>query len=297
MQWTPRVKPVKIRKLYRYARLGIYDDTLLYEVGWALYDRCKDIATVADVFREGRVPCPGCSTKIPRRIDPLFSSGEGGTHENWFHCPHCSKRLLWRDCRQALRDLPRCFSCRTVLQQKPDALSCECGQTWTPQSYRRSVRTRVRLPCPHCFNPVRRPEPPAQTAKPHRTKPELTCPKCGGLAHHIRGNIQCTRCSYKRRWREYRKSLKNRDETLVCPKCQETFRWQAWRKSARTLRTGNPRPAREFAEKWIRCRTPQQQMIQIDALLQTLHGRGPLAPLFIDSGERKIRQMLDELAS
>ena len=34
MDWAPRVKPIKIRQLYRYARLGIYEDTLLHDVGW-----------------------------------------------------------------------------------------------------------------------------------------------------------------------------------------------------------------------------------------------------------------------
>ena len=63
------------------------------------------------------------------------------------------------------------------------------------------------------------------------------------------------------------------------------------------MRTGNPKPARYFIEKWKRCRMPQQRMIQIDTLLQTLHGRGPLAPLFIDSGERPTRKMLDDITS
>ncbi len=73
MIWSPRVKPIKIRRLYRYARLGIYDDMLLHDVGWELYARCADIATVADVYREGCVPCPQCKTKITRRIAPLSS--------------------------------------------------------------------------------------------------------------------------------------------------------------------------------------------------------------------------------
>lgn len=106
MNWSPRVKPIKIRRLYRYARLGIYDDMLLHDVGWALYARCADIGTVNDVYREGRVPCPQCRTKVVRQIDPIFRGGEGVPHNNWFHCPHCAKRLLWRDCRQALRDTP-----------------------------------------------------------------------------------------------------------------------------------------------------------------------------------------------
>ena len=38
-------------------------------------------------------------------------------------------------------------------------------------------------------------------------------------------------------------------------------------------------------------------MMAIDLLLQTLHGRGPLAPLFIEGDELSIRSLLDELAS
>lgn len=298
MAWAPRVKPIKIRRLYRYARLGIYDDALLHDVGWELYARCTDIATVADVYREGRVPCPRCRTKVARQIDPLFSSGEGGTRENWFRCPHCAKRLLWQDCRNVLRKAPRCFDCHSLLQGT-NQLQCTCGKQWDQKTYRQSLRGRVRLPCPHCLKLVRRP-PVASTrraAKYRPATPEIRCPKCQEVAFHVRGNIECTACGYKRRWRDYRKSLKKKDERLACSRCGYTFMWQTWRKSARSLRTGNPKPAREFVEKWLRCRTPQQQMIQIDTLLQTLHGRGPLAPLFIDSGEHNSRQMLDNLAS
>lgn len=298
MNWSPRVKPIKIRRLYRYARIGIYDDMLIHDIGWELFARCSDIATVADVYREGRVPCPLCNTKIARQIDPHFSSGEGGTRENWFSCSHCAKRLLWRDCRQNLRETPRCFQCFAILQ-KTDDLQCSCGKSWTQQAYNQSIRTRVRLPCPHCHNLVRRPPVPEmpQRVKSGQTKPELQCPKCQASAQHVPGYIQCSTCGYKRRWRDYRKSLKKKDEKLSCSGCGFTFRWQAWRKSTSTLRTGNPRPAREFVKNWLRCYTPQQRMIQIDTLLQTLHGRGPLAPLFIDSSERCIRDMLDDLAS
>ncbi len=297
MNWAPRVKPIKIRQLYRYARLGIYDDLLLHDVGWELYARCADIATVADVFREGHVPCPKCRTKIKRRIDPLFSKNNGGTREGWFRCPHCTQRLLWRDCRQALRDTPRCFDCRAVLHKKV-VLRCSCGKTWSQEAYKQSIRTRVLLPCLHCLELVRRPDPPQmeRTSRNRRAAPELQCPKCQSVALHQHGNIECTTCGYKRRWRDYRKSLKKKDEKLECSGCGYTFRWQAWRKSTRSLRTGNPIPARDFVKRWLMCRTSQQRMIQIDTLLQTLHGRGPLAPLFIDSGERNIRQMLDDLA-
>ncbi|MCG9127451.1 hypothetical protein JT359_07625 [Candidatus Poribacteria bacterium] len=298
MNWTSRVKPIKIRRLYRFAKLGVYDELLIHDVGWQLYDRCCDIITVSDVYRFGIVPCPICRTQIKRSIDPLYSTGEGGTRESWFHCQHCHRRILWRDCRQALRNTPRCFSCHKVLSVS-DELKCDCGQSWTKKSYSQSVRTRVRLPCPHCHNIVRRPEGPARekTSTSQYHTPTLTCPKCEGRAFHRNGNIECIDCNYVRKWKAFRKSLKKKDEKLICEKCGCQFRWHEWRKSTETLRTGNPKPARDFVRRWLACRTSQQRMIQIDSLLQTLHGRGPLAPLFIDSGEYKIRQMLDELAS
>ncbi len=295
--WAPRVNPIKIRRLYRYARLGIYDDDILQVVGWELYVRCNDIATVADVFRDGRVPCPQCQTKVKRKIDPLFKGGDGGTHVNWFHCPHCSKRLLWQDCRDALRKNPRCFDCRTLLTGTAE-LTCTCGKKWEQKTYRRSLANRVRLPCPNCLHVIRRPEMSVTryTIKKRAARDELQCPRCNRAAIHEKGSILCHACGYQRRWRDYRKSLKRRDEKLECTGCGYTFRWQAWRKSARSLRTGNPQPARQFAEGWPRCRTPQARMIQIDTLLQALHGRGALAPLFIDGNEQSIREMLDEFA-
>lgn len=363
MIWAPRVNPTKIRRLYRTARLGIYDDDLLQSVGWELYARCADIAMVADVFPEGSVPCPQCRTKVKRQINALFRKSVGNPHDSWFHCPHCAKRLLWQDCRDALRETPRCFDCGSVLQEKAARLQtapteeravgavsnkergvgalskrayrahhelhCACGKTWTWETYRRSIRTRVRLPCPHCHCVIRRPDA-AVASKEARLKSaptgerkaarlqstptggrnaargqstptggidELRCPKCDEVARHTTGYLHCTACGYKRRWRDYRKSLKKRDETLQCKACGHTFRWQAWRKSARSLRTGNPQPAREFVNKWPKCRTPQARMIQIDTLLQALHGRGALAPLFLDGNEERIRQMLDELAA
>ena len=178
-------------------------------------------------------------------------------------------------------------------------MRCRCGKVWDRKAYHRSVKTRVRLPCPHCVLMIRKPalERTEQVVRHRRSRPEIECPKCQAVAFHVRGNIECTSCGYTRRWRDYRKSLKKRDERLECASCGHNFRWQAWRKSARSLRTGNPRPAREFVEQWPKCLTAKARMIQIDRLLQALHGRGALAPLFIVGNARNIRQMLDEFAS
>jgi hypothetical protein len=113
------------------------------------------------------------------------------------------------------------------------------------------------------------------------------------------GYIQCPHCQWKRQWRSYRKSQKRRDEKLCCPACDHEFRWQAWKKriGAANLGTGNARPAQAFIEAWPRSKTPEEKMLQIDYLVQALHGRGALAGVFIEGSERSIRQLLDELAA
>ena len=304
MAWAQRIKQIKIRRLYRSARLGIYDEDALQNVGLELYARCADIATVADAFKHGQIPCPQCDTKVQRKINARYGLEGHGNNNHWFSCPQCAKQLLWADCREALRKKPRCFNCQSLLKGNNE-LKCSCGKTWDNKAYRRSVSTRVRLPCPYCNTVIRRPafstDKPGisfdQEIEPHSSVQELQCPKCSAKALHIGGFFECTECEYKRRWRDYRRSLKRRDETLVCPDCNYTFKWQAWRKSAASLVTGNPEPARNFVKEWPKCRTPQERMMKIDFLLQTLHGQGPLAPLFIEGNKESIRRLLDDLAS
>ena len=147
LNWAPRVKQARIRRLYRFAGMGIYDEDALDGVGTALYARSVDIATVADAFQYGLVACPSCRMRVQRRIDLLYGMGWHGERGRWFHCPPCSSRLLWTQCRKVLRELPRCFDCGAILRgQNP--LRCNCGKEWDPRAYHRSVGSRVRLPCP-----------------------------------------------------------------------------------------------------------------------------------------------------
>jgi hypothetical protein len=305
MQWSRRVKLKDIRRLYRSSRLGIYDDEALKDVGGQLYDRCADIAAVATAFSHGLVPCPHCAAKVQRRIEAYYGLEGHGRYNHWFECTQCSKRLLWIQCRDTLRKKPRCFSCYSVLKGEEE-LRCDCGKKWQAKAYQRSVGTRVRLPCPHCATILRKPpspvgdassQSPEESAASSPVVREVECPQCQAAALHQDGNIECTACGYKKRWREYRKWLKRRDEALMCSSCKHTFKWQAWRREAGPLVTGNPQPARDFVERWPRCRTPQTRMMQIDFLLQTLHGQGPLAPLFIEGDEKSILRLLDELAA
>lgn len=299
MQWAPRVRQWRIRRLYHFAKSGIYDNDALQHIGIGLYCRCVDVLTVADAYGRGLVPCPGCGTKVQRRIDPLYRMEGHGRGVNWFSCPHCSNRLLWDDCRRRLREAPVCFDCGSPLEGT-DTLRCaHCAKSWDRRAYLRSVARRVRLPCPHCNQVIRKPASPETDRQGSQSsrKQALICPGCKGTAFHEAGYIHCAACGYRRRWRDYRKGQKRRDEALECNVCGHVFRWQAWRRNARWLATGNPQPARDFAKKWPVCRTPQERMMQIDSLLQTLHGRGPLAPYFIEGDERSIRQLLDELAT
>ena len=184
--------------------MGIYDEDALHDVGTSLYARSVDIATVADAFQYGLVACPLCQMRVRRRIDPLYGLGWHGERGRWFHCQHCASRLLWTECRKALREKPRCFNCRVLLRGQ-SRLRCDCGTEWDPKAYHRSVGSRVRLPCPACKILIRKPEVSGrQRGDRHSTGKRLQCPGCQGTARHSGGDIRCAGCGYRRRWRVFR---------------------------------------------------------------------------------------------
>lgn len=321
MEWlasTRRIRPVKIRRLYRSSALGLYDEETLQEIGWDLYHRCLVVVAVVRALGFGPVPCPWCGAEVEGKIK--LPSGVGGSAHSrragWFHCPQCTRRLLWQDCREALRKRPRCFDCHTLLKRDRETkqLTCRCGKEWEARQYRQSVSRRLRLPCPDCGTVVRRPPSSAggRGAEGHAgggskriapessgANPEIRCPRCKGKAVHKGGYVECRDCEWQRPWRSYRKEQKRRDEKLSCPDCGHEFRWLAWKKlvGRHNLGTGNAQPARAFIEAWPRCRTPAEKMLQVDFLVQALHGRGALAGVFIEGTDQSIRQLLDELAS
>ncbi len=57
-----------------------------------------------------------------------------------------------------------------------------------------------------------------------------------------------------------------------------------------------PGPAIAFMHDWKRCTTADERMMQVDMLVQALHGSGALAPLFIDGDSKSIRVLLDQLS-
>ena len=205
MQWSHRARLKDIRRLYRSSRLGIYDDEALEEVGSQLFARCADIAAVADAFRYGRVACPQCRTPAQRKIEAHYGLEGHGRGNQFFACPYCDKRLLWLDCRKALRQKPSCFSCGMALKGK-ESLRCACGKNWEAKAYRRSVSTRRRLPCPHCQETIRKPPAPGAatdaTARATAAAPvahEVECPQCRATALHQHGHIECAACGFKKK--------------------------------------------------------------------------------------------------
>jgi ribosomal protein S27AE len=219
-----------------------------------------------------------------------------------FACDHCARELTWRECRQALRNHPRCFDCLTLLgwNYEGNVLTCRrCGREWTWQKYRRSVKARVWLPCARCHRKVRRPERARETAAGDSLPTErIPCPGCGADAVHAGGRLSCGACGYDLAWRTYRKRQKRRAERLHCEACGHGFTWQSWRKSyaGASLLTGNPEPLRCFSVRWPRCSTPEQRMLAIDRLLHAVHGRGALGPNLVRGTEESVRRLLDELA-
>lgn len=306
MDWAPRVKQSRLRRLYRSARTGQCDITVLADVGLTLYARCQDVVAVARAFHLGQVPCPACgeivrrqkvpAARVNREEDVSISSGTGD-RAGWFHCDDCQRRLLWRDCRDALRREPRCFECHAVLARWGDTLRCACGVTWDRRRYELSVSRRVRLPCPHCGVRLRRPSRPQpdQGERP-AAQQEFPCPKCDGLALREGGALRCRHCGHERTWRSYWRQLKRRDEALTCGACGHAFSWQAWRREALGHRTGNLVVARQFMDRWDLRGTAEERMMHLDLLVQALHGRGALGPLFIEGDEGSVRRLLDELA-
>ena len=91
--------------------------------------------------------------------------------------------------------------------------------------------------------------------------------------------------------------MRRRNERLKCANCAHEFAWQEWRRQAMQYFTGNPGAAARFLRDWSDTDSPQRQMMHIDLLIQSLHGRGALAPVFIQGTQDDIRTLLDELAA
>ena len=304
MQWPRRIKLGHIYHLYNLARLGIYDDELLLDIGWGLYARCQSILTVTKAVNKGELPCPQCEQVVYRPVKHtqyLERKAKTVTHtEQRFPCPICKQELTWSDCQDALLSHPKCFT-RTCqrpldLRYSGDKLRCSrCGQEWERLQYGRSVRRRKWLPCPHCDNIIRRPDRAADGSARTSASGKYPCPRCrNSSGAHTRGKFLCLQCGYEQSWKSYRR----RSERLKCSSCGHQFTWNSWRQRYRgqNLLIGNTPAVNEFLSKWPQCKVPLKQLTQIDALLHALHARGAIAPAFLAANSNTVMKLLDRLA-
>jgi len=85
-QWAPRVPQRKIRQLYQTDAMGIYDEELIAEAGYALLARCESFLAAMEA-RRGRAPCPVCGEIV--RHD--------GDKSEMLQCKSCGWELSWGD--------------------------------------------------------------------------------------------------------------------------------------------------------------------------------------------------------
>ena len=111
MNWAPRVKAQRIRRLYRSLRTGHCDEAVLLDVGWTLHARCQDFVTAVTGLRLGEVACRECRAprcfdcdRLPRKSGAKWTCECGVSwsrekyrasvsHRQLLPCPHCRQRL------------------------------------------------------------------------------------------------------------------------------------------------------------------------------------------------------------
>ena len=92
--------------------------------------------------------------------------------------------------------------------------------------------------------------------------------------------------------------MKRRIERLSCEACGHAFTWTAWRKGyqGKGLLTGKPAPIQRYVDQWPAARTTFEQLLAIDTLVNAIHGRGAMGPMFIEGSEDRVMALLNRLA-
>ena len=320
--------------LYRSEAVGRIDDELLLDLGWELWARAKDVAFVSRAMNSGRVNCPACGQEARRR---RREHSEGRTRaEATVTCEACDSAYTWREVKDSLRHArPLCLSCGNDLAwtYATSMMTCpKCGSAKDAQAYRRSIKGRVRLPCPHCTKPVRQPEKLAmgsRTGSPEEAqceacgathiwrdvrahwRAEATC-RCGARYEHSEDGLTCRECSrvvtrtkLNERLRRRRRgpcpscgeAMSRAADTVWCGACEWEGSWNSFKATwqGETLTTGAGVPACErFIAAWPTARDVGRQMVLVDGFLHALHN-GPLAPLFVQGTRESVAELLDEI--
>jgi len=82
IEWAPRIKPHKIRRLYELDAKGILDEDLIDEVGYGLLFRCETIHRVTHRL------CPDCGGE-------LEGAWESASRYRKIRCKSCGWQATW----------------------------------------------------------------------------------------------------------------------------------------------------------------------------------------------------------
>lgn len=93
IQWAPKVRRNKIKRLYHNDALGLVDDELIAEVGFNLLQRCQSILMVTE---GSRVICPQCNNEI-------VCPGERWSRQYPIVCPNCAWKATYGQYRDSWR--------------------------------------------------------------------------------------------------------------------------------------------------------------------------------------------------
>lgn len=98
VRWARPVRRDKVRRLYETDARGITDETLIDDVGCALYLRCRSILAVTEAAR-GRITCPRCASGIHRQE----SGNSAHSRAERLRCIGCGWHITWGRYRETFQ--------------------------------------------------------------------------------------------------------------------------------------------------------------------------------------------------
>jgi len=93
--WAARVPKWKLRRLYQSDAQGLLDEDLLYDVGYTLLERCRDILKV-DSAQKGYVHCARCDRQGQTTLIARPRT-QADSRDTVLICPVCGWQITWGD--------------------------------------------------------------------------------------------------------------------------------------------------------------------------------------------------------
>ena len=100
IKFSPRISKQDLRRIYEDDAKGLHDESLIDEVGIALYLRCCDILAVKRA-KEGSVRCQDCWNQGKETYIERPKIRSKATAGQYLTCPSCGFSFLWSDYKKA----------------------------------------------------------------------------------------------------------------------------------------------------------------------------------------------------